>query len=77
MASFVNGIALPGNNFSTGLVRVYGKMNFYQTALKNGYIIPLGAYSLEYNGDQPGDLTAYRLDLYGKKTAKLGCTLTQ
>jgi hypothetical protein len=74
VASFTNGSYASGSNFSTGLVQVVGELNSVQNALKNGYIVPLGAYSLEYDS---GNLSAFKIDVKGKKASKLGCTQTQ
>ena len=71
VASFTNGSYSSGSNFSTGLVQVVGELNSAQNALKNGYIVPLGAYSLGYDS---GNLAAFKIDLKGKKASKLGCT---
>lgn len=75
VASFTNGSALPGSDYSTGLMRVVGKLNAWGTALNSAVIEPLGAYSLVYDNEALGDLAAFRLEIRGKLSSKLGCTL--
>lgn len=74
VARFSTGSSSPGSNFTTGLVRVIGTLNRTLTAVQTGKIEPLGGYSLEYDLDQQGDLSAFKIDVKGMKVPKLGCT---
>lgn len=64
------------NNYATGLLYVKGKLDRTGTAIQSGKIEPLGQYVMASDVVVPpgGDRIAYRIDLKGTKTAKLGCT---
>jgi hypothetical protein len=74
VARFSTGPSSPDSNYITGLVRVMGTLNRSQTTVQTGKIEPLGGYSLEYDLNRQGDLSAFKIDVKGTKVSKLGCT---